>query len=106
SLHDALPIFPERLVVDPTYTYILLCLLVITIFWFGCNNAAKEIVKEEPIYTRERAVNLGVVPYLASKFLVLSVISALQVLCTMAIIYGGLEIINHWQGNAVPAVPA
>jgi ABC-type multidrug transport system ATPase subunit len=86
------PLIPERLIVDPTDTYILLYLLVITILWFGCNNAAKEIVKEQAVYSRERAVNLGILPYLASKFVVLSFITALQVFFAMAIIYGGLAI--------------
>jgi ABC-type multidrug transport system ATPase subunit len=91
------PMIPEKLIVDPINTYILIYLLVITILWFGCNNAAKEIVKEEAVYTRERAVNLGILPYLASKFTVLSAISALQVLLTMAIVYGGLEF-YRWLG--------
>ena len=33
-------------------------LLAVSSFWFGCNNAAKEIVKERTIYTRERDFNL------------------------------------------------
>src|SRR5262249_59121547 len=48
----------------------------------------------------ERAVNLGIVPYLASKFLVLSVLSAVQVLLLMGTIYGtlyGLHEAFHWQ---------
>jgi ABC-type multidrug transport system ATPase subunit len=93
------PMVPEKLIGDPTNTYVLCYLLVITILWFGCNNAAKEIVKEEAVYARERAVNLGILPYLASKFVVLSFISAVQVLCTMGIIYGGLEI---FQSGDVP----
>jgi hypothetical protein len=97
------PLVPEKLILDPTYTYILLCLVAITILWFGCNNAAKEIIKEEAVYMRERAVNLGILPYLASKFSVLSIISSVQVVLTMAIIYGGLEIMHLWKGHDVPA---
>ncbi len=40
-------------------------------------------------------------PYLASKFVVLSFISAVQVFLTMAIIYGGLEIFQS-EDNGVP----
>ena len=69
----------------------LLFMLVVVVMWFGCNNAAKEIVKEEAIYSRERAVNLGVLPYLASKFLVLSVITTLHALILMALVFGSLE---------------
>jgi ABC-type multidrug transport system ATPase subunit len=88
----SMPVVPEKLIQDPTNTYILICLLVITILWFGCNNSAREIVKEEAIYSRERAVNLGITPYLGSKFLVLGGFSALQVLLAMVVIYGGLQL--------------
>jgi ABC-type multidrug transport system ATPase subunit len=96
------PLVPERIVVNPSYTYMLLFLLVITILWFGCNNAAKEIIKEEAIYTRERAVNLGILPYLASKFLVLSFITAVQVVLSMTVIYGMLEILHATLGHDLP----
>jgi hypothetical protein len=83
-------------------------LLAIITLWFGCNNAAKEIVKEEAIYGRERAVNLGIVPYLASKFLVLGVISALQTLLLMIVVYGGLVVMTVWVFQKAPTgfVPA
>ena len=37
-------------------------------FWFGCSNAAQEIIKELPIYRRERLVGLGRNAYLLTKF--------------------------------------
>ena len=46
--------------------------------FFGCINSAREIVKEEPIYRRERTVNLGIVPYMFSKIIVLGVLCLLQ----------------------------
>ena len=49
-----------------------------TSFWFGCNNAAKEIVKERAIYTRERDFNVRVGSYYCSKFLLLMFFSGLQ----------------------------
>src|SRR5205085_950139 len=67
--------------------------LVLVVLWFGCNNAAKEIVKEEAVYARERAVNLGIVPYLASKFVVLAALTALHALLLMAALYGTLELL-------------
>src|SRR5262249_5330878 len=70
------PVVPDHEGINPRYTYVLLFILVMIVLWCGCNNAAKEIVKEEAIYGRERAVNLGILPYLASKFLVLSIITA------------------------------
>src|SRR5262249_43456281 len=79
---------------NPRFTYMLLFILVMIVMWFGCNNAAKEIVKEEAIYGRERAVNLAILPYLASKFLVLSVITAFHALVLMALLYGALALGN------------
>ncbi len=46
--------------------------------FFGCINSAREIVKEGPIYRRERTVNLGIVPYMFSKIVVLGVLCLLQ----------------------------
>jgi ABC-type multidrug transport system ATPase subunit len=85
------PVVPDGETVNPRYTYILLFILVMIVLWFGCNNAAKEIVKEEAIYGRERAVNLRIVPYLASKFLVLTVVTAFHALVLMFLLYGALE---------------
>jgi len=51
---------------------------------FGCNNSAREIVKEIQIYRRERMVNLGIMPYLFSKALVLGILCLLQ--CAILVI--------------------
>ena len=45
---------------------------------FGCINGAREIVKEAPIYMRERTVNLGILPYMFSKIVVLGVLCLFQ----------------------------
>jgi hypothetical protein len=45
---------------------------------FGCINGAREIVKEAPIYQRERAVSLGILPYMFSKILVLGLLCLFQ----------------------------
>jgi ABC-type multidrug transport system ATPase subunit len=45
---------------------------------FGCINGAREIVKEAPIYRRERMVNLGIGPYIMSKVVVLGILCLLQ----------------------------
>jgi ABC-type multidrug transport system ATPase subunit len=96
------PAVPDRMIISPRYTFMLLFLMVLIILWFGCNNASKEIVKEEAIYGRERAVNLGILPYLASKFLVLSVITAVQSLMLMVLIYGILGFLGWQFGQSVP----
>lgn len=46
--------------------------------FFGSINGAREIVKEIAIYRRERTVNLGIVPYMMSKIVVLGVLCLLQ----------------------------
>lgn len=48
--------------------------------WFGCSNAAQEIVKEIPIYRRERLIGIGAHAYLLAKFHFLIVLSCLQAL--------------------------
>ncbi len=45
---------------------------------FGAINGTREIVKEVSIYRRERAVNLGIVPYVLSKVLVLGLFALFQ----------------------------
>lgn len=50
------------------FVYFVLALVSI---WFGTSISAREIVRERPIYKRERMFNLGILPYLASKFFVL-----------------------------------
>lgn len=47
-------------------------------FWFGTSVSAREIVRERPVYKRERMVNLGILPYLWSKLFVLGIIVGLQ----------------------------
>jgi ABC-type multidrug transport system ATPase subunit/pSer/pThr/pTyr-binding forkhead associated (FHA) protein len=64
----------------------LLFLLAVTSFWFGCNNAAKEIVKERVIYTRERDFNVQALGYYCSKFLLLVLFSGLQTLVLALIV--------------------
>jgi ABC transport system ATP-binding/permease protein len=102
-INAKVPIVPYDEIINPKNSYMLLSIVVIAVFWLGCNNAAKEIVKEEAIYARERAVNLGILPYLGSKFLVLSLVSAVQVLLLMLVIYGALQAANP---DRYPVIPA
>jgi len=65
--------------VNPTgprdFIYFMLSIVAI---WFGTSIAAREIASEKPIYKRERMVNLGILPYVASKFTVLGILVAFQ----------------------------
>ncbi|HKV57571.1 MAG TPA: ABC transporter permease, partial [Ktedonobacteraceae bacterium] len=56
---------------------------------FGCINGAREIVKEAPIYNRERAVNLGILPYMFSKIIVLGVLCLFQSAVLVAVVQIG-----------------
>ena len=57
---------------------ILSFLLVVSAIWFGCINSAREIVKELPLYLRERAISLNLASYLGSKMAVLSLFCIFQ----------------------------
>jgi ABC-type multidrug transport system ATPase subunit/ABC-type multidrug transport system permease subunit len=73
------------------YSPFALFLLVVAAVWFGCSNAAREIVGEQAIYRRERMVNLSVAAYAASKFAVLGFLCFLQCLMLVAITYFALD---------------
>jgi ABC-type multidrug transport system permease subunit len=63
-------------------------LLTIAAIWFGASNSAREIVKEFPIYVRERLAFLFPSAYFLSKFLVLAVLCLVQ--CAILLIGIGL----------------
>ena len=63
----------------------LLLILVMSACLIGVANAVRELVKERAIYTRERAAGLSPGAYLASKLVVLGVISAVQAVVLVAI---------------------
>jgi ABC-type multidrug transport system ATPase subunit len=63
----------------------LLLTLVITACFAGAALSARELVKERAIYIRERAAGLSSGAYLASKLIVLGVISVLQAVVLVAI---------------------
>jgi ABC-type multidrug transport system ATPase subunit len=63
----------------------LLLILVMSACLIGVANAVRELVKERAIYSRERAAGLSPVAYLASKLVVLGVISAVQSVVLVAI---------------------
>jgi len=75
----------------------ILFLLGISCLWFGCNNAAKEIVKEREIYGQERNVGLKVLSYYGSKLIVLGLASILQ----SSLLYGGVRLFTHLGGDAL-----
>jgi ABC transport system ATP-binding/permease protein len=65
----------------------ILFIMAFAAVMFGCLNGAREIVKEAPIYQRERAVNLGIAPYMFSKIVVQGTLCLVQSLILVAIVY-------------------
>lgn len=58
---------------------ILLFILIISAIWFGVINSVREIVSEKAIFNRERLFGLKILPYILSKFIILSILSFIQV---------------------------
>ncbi|MGE5389648.1 MAG: ATP-binding cassette domain-containing protein, partial [Deltaproteobacteria bacterium] len=69
---------------------ICIALMIFSAIWLGTSNSAQVIVKEIPIYQRERLVNLHIAPYLFSKVFVLSVICLIQTAIFIGVITIGL----------------
>jgi ABC-type multidrug transport system ATPase subunit len=59
------------------FAYFVLSLVAV---WFGTSLSAREIIRERPVYNRERMVNLGLLPYLMSKLFILGIIVGVQCL--------------------------
>ncbi|MBX3244850.1 MAG: FHA domain-containing protein [Acidobacteria bacterium] len=57
------------------FVYFALALVAV---WFGTSVSARELIRERPIYVRERMFNLGVIPYLLSKLFILGFIVFFQ----------------------------
>ena len=59
--------------------------------WVGLSSSLQEIVKEAAIFLRERLVNLGLIPYLGSKVLILGSLALLQTLLMVGVILIGFK---------------
>ncbi len=78
-----------------------LLILSFAALMFGCINSAREIIKEMPIYQRERTVNLGIIPYLFSKIIILGILCLLQ----CAILLGVMALGAHfYSGILLPSI--
>jgi ABC-type multidrug transport system ATPase subunit/pSer/pThr/pTyr-binding forkhead associated (FHA) protein len=80
----------------------LLLMLALSVILLGVFAAAYEIVRERPIYARERMVNLGILPYLASKVAVLIGFGLAQ--CFALLLVVGLKVSFPWDGVLLPAI--
>ena len=66
-----------------------LFLTYLSTLWFGCSNAGQEIVKELPIYRRERLAGLPRAGYLASKLLFWGLATSVQAMILYGIVHFG-----------------
>jgi ABC-type multidrug transport system ATPase subunit len=81
----------------------VLFLTVISMVWFGTNNSAREIVGERSVFRRERMFNLRILPYYASKLLVLGILGFIQAILFVAVITAGYAIREANPGFTNPA---
>ncbi len=79
----------------------LLFMMALAAVLLGLFAAAYEIVKERPIFQRERMVTLRLLPYLASKLVVLAAFALLQ--CLLFLIVIGLQVDMPAWGVLLPA---
>ncbi|MFN2577821.1 MAG: FHA domain-containing protein [Pyrinomonadaceae bacterium] len=77
------------------FPYFVLALVAI---WFGTSVASREIIRERAVYTRERMVNLRLLPYVGSKLFVLALIVSLQCI----FLYGSLKFLHYIGLMSVP----
>jgi ABC-type multidrug transport system ATPase subunit len=77
-------------------TATVLFLMNIAAIWFGCSNAAREIVAEMAVFNRERMVGLRLTAYLASKLGLLSLIGLFQCVLLLLIVRSGCRIDAPW----------
>jgi ABC-type multidrug transport system ATPase subunit/pSer/pThr/pTyr-binding forkhead associated (FHA) protein len=66
-------------------------MLALVAIWFGTSVSAREIIRERAVYNRERMVNLGLLPYVGSKLLVLSLIVGIQCI----LLFGTMKILHY-----------
>jgi ABC-type multidrug transport system ATPase subunit/ABC-type multidrug transport system permease subunit len=65
---------------------------VFTAIWLGCNNTAREIVGEFPVYRRERMVGLSLTAYLGSKVVFFAGVALIQSLILAACLFIGIKL--------------
>jgi len=57
---------------------LIVWLLAVGATWLGVSNAIREIVKERPVYRRERSTGLAIAPYVAGKAVFLGALTVLE----------------------------
>ncbi|OYW31318.1 MAG: hypothetical protein B7Z47_01405, partial [Chthoniobacter sp. 12-60-6] len=70
-------------------------LSVVAVLWFGCSNAAQQIVSELAIFRRERVCGLGLNVYLQSKLVFTLALTAIQALLLFFVVTTTAHLIHH-----------
>ena len=66
----------------------LIFLLGLVAIWIGSIDAVREVIKDRPVFTRERAVGVRTSAYLLSKTSVLFALATIQTAILCAIVFG------------------
>ena len=95
---------PLSVLDEPGITQGSLALRLLFIFscvsiWIGLSNSIREIVKESAIYFRERLLNLGLLPYFASKLLIRGGLALAQTVLITAVV---LLVFEAPQSDTIP----
>ncbi len=70
---------------------LILFFIGISAFWFGCNNAAEEVVSETAIFRREHHAGVSRTAYAASKILWMSAVTLAQ----SCVLYGTCQVLER-----------
>lgn len=71
-------------------------ILLVSCFWFGCNAAAKEIVRERAIFEQERRIGVKPLSYLASKLCILTALATLQACLLVSVVQWYCQLPGSW----------
>lgn len=77
---------------DPQKAVFLMFITIVASIFLGAMNSAREITKENAIYIRERLVNLKILPYVASKVVILASLSFFQAAIFLLVIAGRVQL--------------
>lgn len=75
-----------------TATESLYFVMTLSAIWIGCTDACREIVKQRPIFLREKMVNLDVGAYLYSKAKVLALLNVVQIAAYATIVHAWVDV--------------
>jgi ABC-type multidrug transport system ATPase subunit len=75
-------------IVFPAPTASMVFMITLSALWFGMSAAVRELISDRVMWRRERRVGVGVLPYLASKVVVLGGLVALQCVVLSLLLYG------------------